>query len=77
MKTLNRPYADKRLHSQLKGQKSIIKASGEFGKIEVMLVNGKYKVTAVNKETKQHFVNTFATLPGAMVCFDTMKAYWI
>lgn len=77
MKTLNRTYANNRLHNQLKGRNSNIVVRGDFGRLELAYVGHKYRLVAVNKETKQHFVKTYATLAGAMVAFDTLKEYWI
>jgi hypothetical protein len=76
MKTLDRTYADKKLHG-MKGKNTYIEAKGEFGKVEVVYINKRYKVTAINKETKQHFSKAYATLAGAMVAFDNLKEYWI
>lgn len=77
MRTLNRTYADKRLHNQLKGKSGHLIAVGEFGKVEVAYINKHYKVTAINKETKRHFSKAYATLAGAMVAYDNLKEYWV
>lgn len=77
MKTLSPTYANKRLHSTLPGHSANLVARGKYGRIEVRLVNRRYRLTAVNKQTKQHFSKSYATLEGALIAYNTMKEYWV
>jgi hypothetical protein len=76
MKTTDRPSMQRRLHGTV-GQTTKVTLHGPFGRLELQLVNGRYRLTAINKQTKQHFTKYYATLPGAMVAFDTLKENWV
>jgi len=73
MRTIDRNTAHKTLTTKHQNLRDI----SDIASISLRKTNGRFTVRVENFETGQVFKNEFATMPGALVNYETMREFYL
>lgn len=64
-------------HTSLTTKHQTMKWISDTASVSIRKTNGRYTVRVENFDTQQVFRNSYATLPGALVCAENLVEYYL